>query len=321
MRTNLLLSICIPTFNRVDKVLYLLDIIKREIEGLEKDIEVIVSDNHTESGQLQKLVEYSKENTFFKLYLQKENTGFSGNYHFLIEKATGKYTWIFGDDDIITEGALRQIIGILKENVSKIGCLHLNYNHFINSVENVIPNNNDYGGNHGFISDVDAFLCKYSKKKAIGRFLFISANIMNSEVLKSRIIPQEKRDLCDCLYYALICSKYGLYIDDHITFTQNATKGAITWKKMQKDVNLYIVQAAIMSIPETYYSYDLKKQIVFNVYRKHYHCLFLLLGMTSNRNITFFKNLFTLSERFKIYTGGITYIFKKIYSKYLRITV
>lgn len=319
MRTNLLLSICVPTFNRVDKVLYLLDIIKREIEGLEKDIEVIVSDNHTEPEQLQKLVEYSKENAFLKLYLQKENTGFSGNYHFLIEKAMGRYTWILGDDDIITTGSLKHITGILKENVSKIGCLHLNYNHFINSVENVISSNNDYGGNHGFIFDVDAFLCKYSEKKAIGRFLFISANIMNSEVLKSIIIPKEKRDLCDCLYYALICSKYGLYIDDCITVIQNATKGTTTWEKMNKDVNLYIVQATIMSIPETYYSYGLKKKLVFNDYRKFYYCLFFLLGMTSNKNMTFFKNLFTISERLRIYIGGGTYISRKICSKYLRI--
>lgn len=318
MRTNLLLSICVPTFNRVDKVLYLLDIIKREIEGLEKDIEVIVSDNHTEPEQLQKLVEYSKENAFLKLYLQKENTGFSGNYHFLIEKSIGRYTWILGDDDIITEGSLKHIAGILKENISKIGCLHLRYNHFINSVHNIIPSIYDYGGIYGFIPDVEEYFRFFSGKGLISRFLFISANIFNSKKLKSIMILKEKRDLSDPLYYSLMCSKYGLFIDNYITLSQNVTKGATSWKSVARDVFLYITPSTIISIPNSYLPNTLKKDLVFNYFKNTYLALTFLLRMTSKRNVNFFKSIFTSTERLRIYTGNIVYIVKKMSNKILK---
>lgn len=313
MKTNLLLSLCIPTFNRIDKVLYLLSIIEQQMVGLENDIEVIVSDNHTESGSLQKLIDYSKEKNFFKLYLQKENTGFSGNYHFLIEKATGKYTWIFGDDDIITEGALKHIVDILRKNAGKIGCLHLRYNHYDGYVNNVLPPLYDNGNTYGFISNIEDYFLKYSKKGLTSRFLFISINIFYSEILKSILIPKERRDLSDCLQYSLICAKHGLYLDEYISVTQNMTKNSTSWRSAIKDVILYTTPSAIISIPDSYYSHMLKKQIIFNRFKNTYYPLYYLLKMTSQRNIIFFNSLFNMSEKIRIYINNIVYIIKKIY--------
>jgi glycosyltransferase involved in cell wall biosynthesis len=321
MNENFLLSLCIPTFNRVDKVLYLLELVRQQIVGLETEIEVIVSDNHTEHAALQKLIDYSQMYPFFTLYLQKENLELIGNSCFLIEKAVGKYIWIFGDDDILLDGALIHIIGLLQHNIEKIGCFHLNYNHYTNSVENIIPSNYSYGNNVGFINDVDSFLCEYSRKGVIGRFLFMSANIMDSKILKSIVLPPEKRFMCDNLYYVLICSKCGLYIDDHISVSQNATVGAITWSDKVLDVHLYLTPWAIISIPERYYSHTVKKQLVSNHYKLQYNCLRFLLRMTSKRNMLFFNSLFSISERFSIYGVGITHILKKICQKYLRINM
>lgn len=316
METKEILSICIPTFNRIDKLLYLLSIIKEEIKGLENDIEVLVSDNHSEPFQLQKLIEYSKENSFFKLHLQKENVGLIGNYTYLAQKAAGKYTWIFGDDDVIAKGALRHIIEILKKNKGRIGLLHLSYNRYIDSVHNTFPSIKEYGGIYGFVPDIEEYFRLFSKKGLLGRLLFISANILNSEKLKSIIISKEKRTLTDPIYYPLICSKSGFYIDNQITLSQNCTKNSTSWKDEEKEVFLYYVHMTVMSVPDSYLPYKLKKELIFNAYQDLYITLFFLLpGMTSKQSLAFFKSTFTLSERLRIYMACISYIARKIYEK------
>ena len=58
-RNNVLLSICIPTYNRLDHIRRQLDFFKQEGAFSNEEIQFIVSDNHSTDGTGEWLKEYA----------------------------------------------------------------------------------------------------------------------------------------------------------------------------------------------------------------------------------------------------------------------
>ena len=97
-----------PTYNRS----YLL---KSSIEKLEEmgyfncnQIEVIVSDNCSRDDT----VEYLNYKDI-RCLTQQENLGYAGNLMKLLDAASGKYTWIIGDDDLVLLTA-NELLNLIK---------------------------------------------------------------------------------------------------------------------------------------------------------------------------------------------------------------
>lgn len=111
------LSIVIPTYNRADKLLRLLNNIEAEIvnSNLSVLIHVLVSDNAS-SDDTQAVVS-NFETTKFKLeyFRQEKNLGFDGNVRFLYGVANTDYIWFFSDDDILLPGAIATVMNGLLE--------------------------------------------------------------------------------------------------------------------------------------------------------------------------------------------------------------
>lgn len=105
----MLLSICIPTYNR-DEVVY--RCVKNCLDNIREDIEVIVSDNHSTDNTSSLLSSIS--DTRFRYYRNEKNIGYP-NIVESIFYAQGEYALVLSDeDDLILEG-LKELINSLKQ--------------------------------------------------------------------------------------------------------------------------------------------------------------------------------------------------------------
>lgn len=110
-----LLSICIPTYNRLTELKVTLKYLLFEIENNHFDnIEVIVSDNFSDDGTLSYLEQISNNHAFLKININAENIGMIPNWKKAIDLATGKYVWLLGSDDIIIPRTLPALMAKLQ---------------------------------------------------------------------------------------------------------------------------------------------------------------------------------------------------------------
>lgn len=122
-----LLSICIPTFNRKDKLRIAIDAFIEAIKGYEENVELIVSDNNSKDGSYELLQSNYSSFPFFRCYKNNSNLGFNRNMFLLVDKyAQGKYCWVIGDDDYVDKDAVKIIVETL-QNTSGLMYLSINY--------------------------------------------------------------------------------------------------------------------------------------------------------------------------------------------------
>ena len=107
------LSIVIPSHN---KAIFL----KKAIRSILKDdefgrnINLIISDNSLNNDIQNLYLKEYENNKYIKYFSSKKYNCLDSNVNRSIELATGKYAWVFGDDDILVTGILKKIINFLK---------------------------------------------------------------------------------------------------------------------------------------------------------------------------------------------------------------
>ncbi|QNF14152.1 glycosyltransferase family 2 protein [Aeromonas jandaei] len=116
MSPSILLSICIPTFNRSAYLKRLLNSIVVQIVDGDLPIDIHITDNASTDSTEALCLEYCKKYDFIKYVRQESNLGPDDNIAKAYNLATGKYVWIFGDDDYLRGGVLSKIIGVLNNN-------------------------------------------------------------------------------------------------------------------------------------------------------------------------------------------------------------
>lgn len=112
---NILLSICIPTFNRATYLKICLECIFSQI-SMDDSIEVIVS-NNCSTDDTDNVISQYINHPKLKVVNQLKNVGPIRNGAELISLyATGKYCWYVGDDDYIKNGAISELLTLLSHN-------------------------------------------------------------------------------------------------------------------------------------------------------------------------------------------------------------
>ncbi|MDA8687785.1 glycosyltransferase family 2 protein [bacterium] len=110
-----LISLCIPAYNRPE---YLSDLLSTIVNQDFNDFEVVVSeDNSPKSMEIKKIVlDYADrfKNISFNYSSNATTKGYDGNFRHLINISNGKFCVFMGDDDLLTEGALKRIASVLK---------------------------------------------------------------------------------------------------------------------------------------------------------------------------------------------------------------
>ncbi len=102
-----LVSFIIVNYNGDDKVI---DTIKSIYKFVTFDLEIIVFDNSSTDGSLQKLKDEFGENENFRLILSDKNLGFGKANNRAVKHSKGKYIILFNNDAYLLDGSLNKMI-------------------------------------------------------------------------------------------------------------------------------------------------------------------------------------------------------------------
>lgn len=114
MNKKPLLSICMPTYNRLKHIKRQVEYFRSELKSIDQGlVEVIISNNDSKDGTYEFLESVKDEN--ITIHHNEENIGAYGNMTCLLYLANGKYFWLPGDDDYLKKGLVKQILGLLQQ--------------------------------------------------------------------------------------------------------------------------------------------------------------------------------------------------------------
>lgn len=111
---NILLSLCIPTYNRVDYLRELIPSLITELAAVNRDairVELLISDNASTDGTEAYLRGVSCRG--INVFRNEKNIGGDRNFLACVERASGEYVWLFGDDDVLETGGIVRILELL----------------------------------------------------------------------------------------------------------------------------------------------------------------------------------------------------------------
>lgn len=111
---NNLLCVCIPTYNRANK---LDETLKYLIPYCKKyNLPICISDNGS-SDNTRSVVQKHQENySFIQYKLNESNIGCDRNFENVLKMSTSDYSWLLGDDDVILFSEIDFVIDILTTN-------------------------------------------------------------------------------------------------------------------------------------------------------------------------------------------------------------
>jgi glycosyltransferase involved in cell wall biosynthesis len=256
-RSSALLSILIPTYNRAD----LLDLNLRELTSqishdLHSEIEVIVS-NNASTDQTEKILEKYKSLPYFKVIANKTNLGFDGNFSTLVDHATGRFNWIFGDDDILLNQGLQRAVDLIRSHPD-VGLIHLSVAE--HQTPETIDKTKSYIGAHIKIyEDANAFLSDVGS-----HISFITSHIFNHHYLAAEFDRSSfygSNLIQECFYLqAALKGPYNIFVHDYY-FSQLANNTG--------SYKLFDTFATRQhQILRSFVQYGLKKETIRGIYKK-----------------------------------------------------
>ena len=108
----MLLSICIPTYNRPENLLDCLSSLSKQKK--KHKFEVCISDNCS-NYNIKKLILPFKKKLNNRLKINKKNLGFAMNVLNVSLLAKGKFIWFLGDDDLVTSNSINYLINLIEK--------------------------------------------------------------------------------------------------------------------------------------------------------------------------------------------------------------
>lgn len=115
----MILSINIPTYNRVDYLVKNLGIIIKQIYELEvvNDVEINITDNASTDLTENSILQIIKENPKLNVHYTKNKENYGGEVNLIkaMNMAHGQYSILLGDDDFFQKDALRKILLLLAQ--------------------------------------------------------------------------------------------------------------------------------------------------------------------------------------------------------------
>lgn len=203
---NILISVCIPSFNRgkraYDNIIHLLQ------SYYDEEIEIVLSNNGTknESKEFYKKIDSIKDSrlTYFEF---DENQGFSVNLCKTIELAKGKYVLLLSDEDLVDLNKFQSILNILNSEDIKLA---------------IVRTKTDGQGLIPFVGMAEPG--KDSLLKFMLTSNYMSGMILNKELIeKYNLLEYIRKNLDNqaCLYYPhmvfeLLLSQYGSVLGQDI---------------------------------------------------------------------------------------------------------
>ena len=108
----MLLSICIPTYNRPESLLNCLNSLAKQKN---KDFEVCISDNCSKKN-IKNLIKPFRKKLKIVYNRNKKNLGFALNVLKVSSMARGEFIWFLGDDDLLTNNSVKYLTNKIKKS-------------------------------------------------------------------------------------------------------------------------------------------------------------------------------------------------------------
>ena len=127
-----LLTVAVPTYNGEKTIRQMLDIL---LPQCDERVEVLVSDNASTDTTAAILAEYVAQYPQIRLVRNEQNIGPDANFLQCMRLASGKYTLLLSDDDVLMENKLARVLDFL-ENSPKLSLVYLNAKAFFDVYTN-----------------------------------------------------------------------------------------------------------------------------------------------------------------------------------------
>ena len=111
-----LLTIIVPTYNRLQQMARLLEDVRRQVlaDAVAVAVEIIVGNNGSTDGTREWLDKHAPSFESIRVLHHENNLGPDENFARCVETVRTPYFWIIGDDDFIAEKAIFQVVRILE---------------------------------------------------------------------------------------------------------------------------------------------------------------------------------------------------------------
>lgn len=174
-----LLSIAIPTFNRCNLLRETLETILPQIESFSDIVELVISDNGSTDSTWSLLQDYAVKHPFIRTFRQTTNIGPDPNFRFCCEQSRGEFFWLYGDDDLLCEGALGALIALLRKEAPDV--VHIRHKWFVGQPTEP----GSVTGKATAFHDERAFL------RGMGALVsFITCMVVRKDVAQERVLEQ-----------------------------------------------------------------------------------------------------------------------------------
>ena len=110
--SGVLLSVCIATFKRAEFLAATLDSIVEQLEG---GVELVIVDGASPDRTPAVVAPYLARFPAIRYFREEENSGVDRDYDKAVGYARGEYCWLMTDDDLLKPGAIRRVLGALRE--------------------------------------------------------------------------------------------------------------------------------------------------------------------------------------------------------------
>ena len=111
----MILSICIPTFNRIHCLKNCLNSIYISKKNFDYEFEICISDNCS-TEDVEKVIDAYKNKINIKFKKSKKNFGGGKNQIESVSMAKGEYVWIIGNDELLLPDALKRLYQLINSN-------------------------------------------------------------------------------------------------------------------------------------------------------------------------------------------------------------
>jgi len=278
MINNKILTICIPTYNRPKALKDQLQVL---LPQLNSEVKLVVRDNNSNYN----LKKVSPELNYDKFeYLRNDfNIGADANIARCMETCNTKWLWILGDDDLIKNNAVLNILDLLKSNPD---CCYINMQAKIEKKVTGFKGFANYLEIKGaFPNSFCTSLCLYNAEKLKSEMFFYYRNVSIMITQFSFLLkylqnnPSEKclfssKQIIDCQSLDISWSR-----EEFIIYTS-----LIIY--IFRDEKRFLNKNIFKSLGTMYYDFIFKEMSSVSVYRK----LKLLLFVVSK--IGFFNTLY-----------------------------
>jgi glycosyltransferase involved in cell wall biosynthesis len=190
---NKLLSIVIPTYNRASELDRQLDWLFHEIQGVEHQCEIFISDNGSTDRTPEIVQKWQAVFTdvSFRTNRNLENILGLPNLALCVQAAQGKFVWTVGDDDRIKLGTLSHVLNLLKQNPD-LAMLYLNFNGYDERTDEAV--NVDGRPDDHWLDASFAATCKNGQtvfehciEQSFGAVIFLTATIYRTQFVQEAL--------------------------------------------------------------------------------------------------------------------------------------